>query len=239
MRSLALPAVLAACLSSFAEDEELSGKKDHPWAASAPGAWASYERTVKADGATTVERWKETLLRIEENQLVFRIEQTARGKKESTEEPSPFTAPWTVHWTEIGKETLEVGAQKVECRILERAHRDGSGKTKSWRGVVDGTEIELKGEVESEIEGGKFHQTVKILRLSEDVSIGDAKVVCRVEELSSETTRGGKTWSSLSTIWSSEKLPGRIARSERTDVDDGKKTETTTRLESFGAAESD
>lgn len=231
--------MLAAALACFAEDEVLFGKSDHGWAGVEIGTWAKFERTIQSGGRTTVESWKETLLRIEEKQLVFRFDIARNGKTESTEETSAITEPWTVHWTEIGKETLEVGGQKVDCRILERAHRDGSGTTKSWRGMVDGKEIELKGEVASKLEGGTFHQTVRILRLSEEISIGGAKVACRVEELTSETARGGKKWSSHSKIWSSEKLPGRIARLERTDDDDGEKTVTTLRLESFGAPESD
>ncbi|MBI2920262.1 MAG: hypothetical protein HYY18_04155 [Planctomycetes bacterium] len=239
MKILPILSLFVAGLACFAEDEVLFGKSDHAWAGIETGTWAKYERTTQSGGRTTVESWKETLLRIEETQLVFRFDTTRNGKTESKEEPSPFVAPWTVQWSEIGKETLEVGGQKVECRILERAHRDGSGTTKSWRGKVDGREIELRSELESKVGGGTFRQTVKITHLSEEVAIGDVRVACRVEELSSETVRGDKSWSTTSKTWSSEKLPGRIARSERTDVDDGEKTVTTTRLESYGAPESD
>ena len=239
MRFLSVSFVFAACVACLAEDEELGGKAGDPWIAFAPGTWAKFGRSTKTAGGTQVDSRKEILLRVEEKQLVFRFDETRGGKSETREEASPLTEPWTVHWTEIGKETLEVGGEKVECRILERDHRDGSGKTKSWRGIVDGKEIELKNEMAAETKAMKIRQTVATVKLSEEIVVGDARVSCRVEEFASETTQDGKTLKIFGRTWSSEKLPGGIGRSEVTEIKDGEETVTTTRLEAFGAPESD
>lgn len=232
-------AILA--MPARAEDEVLLQYENDGWAPFKPGSWITTETTVVSGGKSTRTAEKITLLRMDGGQQDFRVETTINGVTEKQDNPVTLPEPWKVTWTEVGKETLEIEGVKIECRILERKHTKSDGETRSWRGQVDGKEIELKERaVIRRPDGSVETNSTDVVKLKEKVKIGDREVTCRVSVNTFEKKKGDESLSKDTTRrWDCPSVPGGTAKVEQV-VEDGKsRTTTTWAVTAFEAAKSE
>jgi hypothetical protein len=238
-RSLLLALALALAgtpAPARAEEQVLCPRSENSWANFHIGSWARFERVTTQGEQKWTQQWKETLLKVEEKQLVLKHEPLGDGAGEANEETRDIVTPWTVTWTVIGKETLQLDGKDVECRILERTHRKSKGTTRSWRGVVDGKEIELKVIAHAEFPDGHVEDDFwRLLKAREEMTAGGRKLACMVSEAVQDTDDGkGKKSRSTYKTWYTTEVPGGVVQQEeRGPAEDGKETAWVFKLTDF------
>jgi len=219
-----------------AEEQVLCPRSDDAWANFHPGTWARFERFTTQGELKWTEKWKSTLLRVEEKQVVIKRETEGDGAREAKELPREIVTPWTVTWTEIGKETLQLEGKDFECRILERTHKKSKGTTRSWRGIVDGKEIVLKTISHAEFPDGHVEDDHwRLLKAREELTVGGRKIFCQVSEDIEENDDGKGEKSKVTTrTWYTSEVPGGVVEQEkRGPASDGKDTVWTTKMTEF------
>ncbi|KAF0243921.1 MAG: hypothetical protein FD180_2950 [Planctomycetota bacterium] len=231
---LAIAFAIGASLA-FSEEEELNARKDDPWASRKPGTWVKWQWESNGGGEATTGKYTETLDRVEEKQLVFKVLRDDGTETTTDEENREFPEIFKVDWTVVGKETLEVDGKKIECRILLRQHKKSKGQTTSWRGKVNGKEIELKSVAHSEFPDGKvLDDQSRVVKLSEDMKIGDRTVKCMVSESKDTSKEGDEVTKTTRKTWSAEEIPGSVAKSESRTVTGEEETTTAWKVLDFG-----
>ncbi len=219
---VAASAILVATWVSSAsgEDEIRGGKEDHAWARFHPGSWIRIERSTKSGKNEWKETRTETLISIVEKELTVRIETKEKGRPaETREEKGAIGNPEKVTWKEIGMESLKLQGKEVECRVLERDTSKPKGTVRSWRGIVDGKDVQLKKVSHQKRDGGGVNDSSwTLVTLHESVKIGADSIDCRVEEVLEETKDAeSKVESKVSgRFWLSDRVPGGFVKWEST-----------------------
>jgi len=224
--------ILASATAAPGEGESVSvvfwagwGQK---WAGFKKGSWVRWAVESKSGDAAAKKKTKKLEV-TEELEFAIRMKVTdvPEGGAEVVNETQETQMSLTNSLVRAGEEDLDVGGEKIHCEKLEARSAGGDVTATYWRARVGGKVLILKRDLPAE----KGHSlaissSFAVLKLEEEVKVGEVTLKCRVEESVSRSANFTQT----ARRWINESVPGWTVKEEITTIQGTKTSVSTKRL---------